>query len=94
VRRHRRVSLHATVRCGADDGKALEQLYRCIARPALANKRGQCNAAGQLILKLKTPGRDGNTDRVMSPLEFVQRLAALVPRHQGHRCHDQRPVRR
>jgi hypothetical protein len=31
-------------------------------------------------LKLKTPWRDGTTHLVMSPLEFMQRLAALVPR--------------
>jgi hypothetical protein len=30
--------------------------------------------------KLKTPWRDGTTHLVMSPLEFMQRLAALVPR--------------
>jgi hypothetical protein len=33
-----------------------------------------------VVLKLKTPWRDGTTHLVMSPLEFVQRLAALVPR--------------
>jgi Putative transposase len=39
-------SLHAAVRCGADDRQALEQLCRYITRPALANERVQCNAAG------------------------------------------------
>jgi hypothetical protein len=29
---------------------------------------------------LKTPYRDGATHIVMSPLEFIQRLAAMVPR--------------
>jgi len=32
------------------------------------------------LLTLKTPYRDGTTHLVMSPLEFMQRLAALVPR--------------
>jgi len=40
--------------------------------------------AGQKVLKLKTPWRDGTTHRVMSPLEFMQRLAALVPRPRLH----------
>ena len=44
----------------------------------------QCNAAGQVVLKLKTPWRDGTTHIVMSPLEFMQRLAALVPRPRLH----------
>jgi hypothetical protein len=39
----------------------------------------QLNDAGQVELKLKTPWRDGTTHLVMSPLEFMQRLAALVP---------------
>ena len=65
-------SLHAAVRCGAEDRQALEQLCRYIMRPALANERVQTNAAGQLVLKLKTPWRDGTTHWVMSPLEFMQ----------------------
>ena len=73
-------SPHAAVRCGADDRQALEQLCRYITRPALANERVQTNAAGRVVLKLKTPWRDGTTHLVMSPLEFMQRLAALVPR--------------
>ena len=68
------------MRCGADYWQALEQLCRHIARPALANDRVQINAAGQLVLKLKTSWRDGTTPLVLWPLEFMQRLAALVPR--------------
>jgi len=72
-------SLHAAGRCGADDRRALEQLCHYVTRPALTNERVQCNSAGQVVLKLKTPWRDGTTHPVMSP-EFMQRLAALVPR--------------
>jgi hypothetical protein len=32
------------------------------------------------VLELKTPYRDGATHLLFSPLEFLQRLAALVPR--------------
>ncbi len=71
---------HAAVRCGADDRQALAQLCRSITRPALANERVQTNAAGQALPRLKTPWRDGTTHLVMSPLEFTQRPAALVPR--------------
>ena len=78
------LTLHAAVRCGADDRQALEQLCRYITRPALANERVQTNAAGQVVLKLKTAWRDGTTHLVMSPLEFMQRLAALVPRPRLH----------
>jgi len=77
-------SLHAAERCAADERKRLEQLCRYITRPALASERVQCNAAGQVVLKLKTPWRDGTTHIVMSPLEFMQCLAALVPRPRLH----------
>ena len=82
-------SLHAAVRGGAKDQQALEELCRCITRPALADDRVQSNAAGQVVLRLKTPWRVGTTHLVMSPLEFMQRLAALVPRpgRQLIRCH-------
>jgi len=77
-------SLHAAVRCSADDRRGLEQLCRYITRPALANERVQTNAAGQVVLKLKTPWRDGTTNQGTPPLEFMQRLAALVPRPRLH----------
>ena len=77
-------SLHAAVHCGAGDRQALEPLCRHITRPALANERVQTNAAGQVVLRLKTPWRNGTTHLVMSPLECMQRLAALVPRPRLH----------
>ncbi len=76
--------LHAAVRVEAHDRKRLEQLCRYITRPAMSDERVQLNAAGQVELKLKTPLRDGTTHLVMSPLEFMQRLAALVPRPRLH----------
>ena len=54
------------------------------ATALLVSERVQTNAAGQVVLKLKTPWRDGTTHLVMSPLEFMQRLAALVPRPRLH----------
>jgi len=48
-------SLRAGARCGVDELRAPEQRCRYITRPALANERVQCNAAGQVVLKLKTP---------------------------------------
>ena len=72
-------SLHAGVRCAMNQRKELEHLCRYITRPAIANERLALNSAGQVVLTLKTPYRDGTTHIVMSPLEFMQRLAALVP---------------
>ena len=77
-------SLHAAVRCGAHERKRLERLCRYITRPAVANERLKRNQAGQVVLQLKSPWRDGTTHIVMSPLQFMQRLAALVPRPRLH----------
>lgn len=72
-------SLHAATRCDADQRHELERLCRYITRPAIANERLSCNKSGDVVLKLKSPYRDGTTHLVMSPLGFLQRLAALVP---------------
>jgi hypothetical protein len=77
-------SLHAAVRIEAHERKRLERLCRYITRPPLSDERIRVNAAGQVQLELKTPWRDGTTHLVMSPLEFMQRLAALVPRPRLH----------
>jgi hypothetical protein len=58
----------------------MEQLWRNFTRPALSDERVQLNAAGQVVLRQKTPWRDGTTRLAMSPLEFMQRLAARVTR--------------
>jgi len=75
---------HAAVRCGAEDRQALKQLCRYLTRQVLANERIQTSAAAQVVLKLKTPWRDGTTHLVMSPLQFIQRRAVLVPRPRLH----------
>jgi hypothetical protein len=67
------------VRCDADERRALEQLRRYITRPALADERVQCIAAGQVELKLKMQWSDGTTPLVLPPLELMPRPAALVP---------------
>ena len=77
-------SLHAWVRCGAHQRKELERLCRYIRRPAIAFERLKRDGAGNVVLQLKSPWREGTTHIVMSPLEFMQPLAALVPRPRLH----------
>ena len=72
-------SLHAAVRCGADETSgtgATLPLHHPTRRRT--EERVQCNAGGQVVLKLKTVL--ARRHLVMSPLEFMQRLAALVSR--------------
>jgi hypothetical protein len=77
-------SLHAAVRRRADQRTELEQLCRYITRPAISNERLKRNRARQVVLQLKSPYKDGTTHIVMEPLEFMERLAALVPRPRLH----------
>jgi hypothetical protein len=73
-------SLHAATRCEANQRDKLEKLCRCITRPAIANERLSTNERGQVIYKFEQPFRDGTTHVVLDPLDFIARLAALVPR--------------
>ena len=77
-------SLHADVRLAIHQRHKLEHLCRYITRPAIANERLQRHHNGQVVLQLKSPYHDGTTHIVMEPLEFMQRLAALVPRPRLH----------
>ena len=63
--------------------KELERPCRYITRPAIANERLKRNPAGQVVLQLKSPWRNGTTHIVISPLELMQRLAALAPASQA-----------
>ena len=63
----------------------MAQLCGYIKRPPLAKELVRRSHAGQVVLRLKkTLWRDGTTRIVMSPLELMQRLAALVPRPGLH----------
>lgn len=72
--------IHAGTLCQEDERDKLERLRRYIARAPVANDRFSANERDQVIYKLKHPFRDGTTHVVLHPLDFIARLAALVPR--------------
>jgi hypothetical protein len=51
-----------------------------IARPAVATDRLALTPQGNVRYTLKTPYRDGTTHIILEPLDFIARLAALVPK--------------
>jgi|TARA_B110000503_G_scaffold110558_1_gene165447 hypothetical protein len=73
-------SLHAGVACKSNQRKKLERLCRYITRPAIAEQRLSLASNGNVIVSLKTPYDDGTSHVVLSPMEFMGRLAALVPK--------------
>jgi len=73
-------SLHAGVAAKAHQRHKLERLCRYIARPAVATDRLALTPQGNVRYTLKTPYRDGTTHIILEPLDFIARLAALVPK--------------
>ena len=59
-------------------------LYRLVQQHAATSFAEAEDAGGRVVLKLKTPWHDGATHLLMSPLEFMHRPAALVPRPRLH----------
>jgi hypothetical protein len=77
-------SLHANVATQAHDRQRLERLIRYCARPAIAAERLEVLADGRLLYRFKRPWRDGTTHIILTPLEMMERLSALVPAPHAH----------
>jgi hypothetical protein len=73
-------SLHAGVSCEGNQRNKRERLCRYIARPAVAVPRLSLSSTGKVVYTLKTPYRDGTTQVAFDPVDFIARLAALVPK--------------
>ena len=73
-------SLHAGVATRAHERHKLERLCRYITRPAVSTKRLALTRNGQVRYELKTPYNDGTTHVLFEPLDFISRLAALIPK--------------
>ena len=73
-------SLHAGVSCEGHQKDKRERLCRYIARPAVAVPRLSLSSTGKVLYTLKTPYRDGTTQVAFEPVDFIARLAALVPK--------------
>jgi hypothetical protein len=77
-------SLHAGIGVEADQREKLERLSRYVSRPPVSVERLDLTAQGQVRYRLKSPYRDGTTHIVLEPLDFIARLAALVPPPRVH----------
>ena len=53
---------------------------RYVTRPAICLDRLTVRSDGQIQYELKNPFRNGTTHILFSPLDFLSKLAALVPR--------------
>jgi hypothetical protein len=72
-------NLDATVRVPEHDRQRLERLARYMGRPSLAEDRVERREDGRYCLWFKRPWSNGTAAVVLSGVELVARLAALVP---------------
>lgn len=80
--------IHASVGVGAADHEGRERLLRYCARAPLSLERLSLLENGRVAYRIKAPqGR--RTHRIMTPLQFLARLCALIPppRHPLVRFH-------
>lgn len=78
-------SVDAQVRIAAHDRAGLERLLRYCARPAFALERLREIDAEHLVYESVKPGPGGSVSLVLTPLELLDRLAALIPPPRRHR---------
>jgi len=55
-----------------------------MARDPIALERLSVDVDDLVVLKLKRPFRDGTTQILFEPMDFVARLATLVPRPRAN----------
>ena len=78
-------SLDASVRIDGADRAGLERLLRYCARPPFALERLEQVRHDQLVYHFPKPQPDGSTQLRLTPLELIERLAALIPPPRIHR---------
>ncbi|MBI3766858.1 MAG: transposase [Deltaproteobacteria bacterium] len=72
--------LHANRTVCADDRAGLERLCQYIVRPPLAQERLALLPDGRVCCTLAHPWSDGTRALLFAPIEFLEKLAVLVPR--------------
>lgn len=77
-------SLHANTQVPAHRRDQLERLIRYTARGAVSLERLAQDANGDLVYTFTHPWSDGTTGIRLSPMELLEKLAALVPLPRVH----------
>ena len=72
--------LHANTSVRAKNRPKLERLCRYLLRPPVAEDRLSFGSDRSVLVRLKTPWRDGTSHIAFQPLELLEKLAALTPR--------------
>lgn len=78
-------SLDASVCIGGTDRAGLERLLRYCARPPFALEHLHQMDADHLVYHNPKPRSDSPRDLVLTPLELIDKIAALIPPPRAHR---------
>ncbi len=78
-------SRDASARSEVAERQTLEGLLRHCARPALALERLRQIDAERLVYETAKRSPGGSVGLILTPLELIERLAALLPPPGGHR---------
>ena len=73
-------TLHAGVSVSGGNRAKLERICRYMARPSVSEERLSLNSKGQVVYRLKKAYDNGTSHIALEPVEFLARLASLVPR--------------
>ena len=77
-------SLHANTSVQAEEKDRLEKLCRYVARPPIAEMRLSESSDGGIIYHFKRQWNDGTQAVYFTPLEFIEKLVALIPPPRIH----------
>ena len=82
-------SIHAGVVVEVGDAAGRERLFRYCGRGPFALDRLSVSREGLVVYKVRNPWKRSQTHRVMTPLEIMARMSALIPppRHPLVRFH-------
>ena len=87
--------MHAGTYVHKNDRAGLERMCRYLLRPPVAEDRLEIkvstNGQERVVYKLKSPWRDGTKAILLSGVEFVEKIVAIIPqpRIHGTRFHGQ-----
>jgi hypothetical protein len=77
-------NLQAATFVGWADRRRLEELVAYMTRPPLATFRLSVNDDGDLVYAMKRVFADGTRAVILSPMELIEKLCAMVPPPRAH----------
>ena len=81
---HEGFTLHAGVRMRAGDKEGLEKLCRYVLRPPFSEERLERLPDGRVLYGFRRPRADGTSHLVLTGVQLVEKLAALVAPPRAH----------